>query len=152
MNYRVTHATIYRYSKMVSLCHNLVHLTPRTEGRQTCWQTQREVKPVPTLMRDQTDFFGNRTTYITIEEPHDALTVKAVSRVKVAAAIAPDPAATPPWEEVRAALEHDRQPRRVWRRGSSSSTRPTYGRVRSWPITPPPASRPAGRCWTRRST
>ena len=30
MNYRVTHTTTYRYGKVVSLCHNLVHLTPRT--------------------------------------------------------------------------------------------------------------------------
>ncbi len=36
MNYRVIHATTYRYSKPVSLGHNLVHLTPRTDGRQTC--------------------------------------------------------------------------------------------------------------------
>ena len=28
MIYRVTHTTTYRYSKPVSLCHNLVHLTP----------------------------------------------------------------------------------------------------------------------------
>ncbi len=108
MNYRVMHSTIYRYGKPVSLCHNLVHLTPRTEGRQVCLQTQREVQPAPTLMRDQADFFGNWTTYFTVEEPHDELTVKAVSRVKVAPAAAPDPAATPPWEQVRAALEHDR--------------------------------------------
>ena len=110
MNYRVTHATTYRYSKPVSLCHNLLHLTPRSDGRQTCLRSEIEVKPAPTLIREQADFFGNRETYFTIEEPHDELAVKAVSRAEVAPAVAPDPAATPPWEEVRAALEQDRSP------------------------------------------
>ncbi len=62
------------------------------------------------MIREQADFFGNRATYFTIEEPHDELKVKAVSRVAVAPAAPPDPAATPPWEAALASLELDRSP------------------------------------------
>ena len=72
MNYRVTHATIYRYSKIGVAVPQPRPSHAAHEARQTCWQTQLEVKPVPTLCVDQTDFFGNRTTYITIQEPHDS--------------------------------------------------------------------------------
>ncbi len=110
MNYRITHTTTYRYSKPVSLCHNIVHLTPRADGRQQCLGSEVSVKPAPALVREQTDYFGNRATYFTIEEPHDVLMVKAVSEVGVAPAPPTDPAATPPWESVRVALEQDRSP------------------------------------------
>ncbi len=115
MNYRVIHSTTFRHSKPVSLGHNLVHLTPRTDGRQTCLHSETVIEPAPTLIREQPDFFGNRAMYFTIEEPHDELKVKAVSRVAVAPVVAwsrdhatTDPAATPSWEAALVSLEHDR--------------------------------------------
>ena len=103
MNYRVMHTTTYRYSKPVSLCHNIVHLMPRGTGRQIVRSSEVEMKPAPALVREQTDYFGNRATYFTIEEPHDLLIVKAVSAVEVAPRRPPpDAEATPPWETVRA--------------------------------------------------
>jgi transglutaminase-like putative cysteine protease len=110
MTYRVTHVTTYRYGKVVSLCHNLVHLTPRTYARQTCLLSQLQVTPSPKLFVEQVDFFGNRATYFMVEEPHEQLTLKAVSETEVVPFAAPDPAETPPWESVRAFLEQDRSP------------------------------------------
>jgi transglutaminase-like putative cysteine protease len=110
MTYRVTHTTTYHYGKVVSLCHNLVHLTPRTCARQTCLFSQLEMAPPPKLVVAQADFFGNRATYFMVEEPHEQLTVKAVSETEVVPFAAPDAALTPPWESVRAFLEQDRSP------------------------------------------
>jgi transglutaminase-like putative cysteine protease len=110
MTYRVTHTTTYRYGKVVSLCHNLVHLTPRTCARQTCLFSQLQMTPSPKLFVEQADFFGNRATYFMVEEPHEQLTLKAVSDTEVVPFAAPDPAVTPPWESVRAFLEQDRSP------------------------------------------
>jgi transglutaminase-like putative cysteine protease len=108
MNYRVTHTTTYCYGKVVSLCHNLVHLTPRTSTRQTCLSCQLQVTPSPKLFVEQADFFGNRATYFMVEEPHEQLAVKAVSETKVMPFAVPQAAVTPPWENVRAELEQDR--------------------------------------------
>jgi transglutaminase-like putative cysteine protease len=110
MTYRVTHTTTYRYGKVVSLCHNLVHLTPRTCARQTCLSCQLQVTPSPKLFLEQADFFGNRATYFMVEEPHEQLTVKAVSETEVVPFVVSDAAVTPPWESVRAELEHDHSP------------------------------------------
>ena len=110
MTYRVTHTTTYRYGKVVSLCHNLVHLTPRTFARQTCLFSQLQMTPAPKLHVEQIDFFGNRATYFMVEEPHEQLTLTAVSETEVLPFAAPDSAVTPPWESVRAFLEQDRSP------------------------------------------
>ena len=110
MTYRVMHTTTYFYGKLVSLCHNLVHLTPRSGGRQTCRRNELEVTPAPTLVREQVDYFGNRMTYFTVEEPHDRLTVRATSAVEVTPSAPPAAVATPPWESVRQLLEQDRGP------------------------------------------
>jgi transglutaminase-like putative cysteine protease len=110
MTYRVMHTTTYFYGKLVSLCHNLAHLTPRPGGRQTCRRSDLDVTPTPTLVRERVDYFGNRMTYFTVEEPHDRLTVRATSVVEVAPAAPPDAAATPSWDSVRRLLEEDCSP------------------------------------------
>jgi transglutaminase-like putative cysteine protease len=110
MIYRVTHTTTYHYGKPVSLCHNLVHLTPRTDARQTCSRCEMTVAPTPALLREQADYFGNRATYFTIEALHEVLSVRVESWVDATPPAPPEPAATPPWESVRALLEEDRSP------------------------------------------
>src|SRR5262249_51792436 len=47
------------------------------------------------------DFFGNRMTWIELDQAHDTLSVRVAARVSVKRDVAPE--ATPPWEEVRAA-------------------------------------------------
>ena len=59
--------------------------------------------PSPVERREGLDFFGNRTTWVALDQPHDRLTVRVAARVVVDRATEVDPAATPPWEDVRAA-------------------------------------------------
>ena len=110
MTYRVMHTTVYHYSKLVSLCHNLVHLRPRNDAQQTCARYELEVTPVPKLLCEQMDFFGNHATYFTVEEPHDKLTVRAVSLMEVSTTSASDTGHSPAWEDVRENLKRDRTP------------------------------------------
>jgi transglutaminase-like putative cysteine protease len=51
--------------------------------------------------REGEDFFGNRLTWIEIEEPHETLIVKLSARVAVDAGVEPPPLSTPAWEAVR---------------------------------------------------
>ena len=104
MIYSVTHTTTYVYSQPVSLCHNLVHLTPRTTYRQTCIVTSLEVAPRPAVESAHVDFFGNTAHFLTIQEPHKCLTLTARHMVEVAPFLPPPPGETPPWEAVRARL------------------------------------------------
>ena len=110
MTYRVTHTTSYTYSSAVSLCHNLTHLTPRHAPRQACLHSELQVDPVPALLKPQLDFFSNRATYFFVEQPHDKLTVTAVSLTEVMPYHPPPPGETPPWESVRDHLQTDFTP------------------------------------------
>jgi transglutaminase-like putative cysteine protease len=99
---------VYSYSRLVSLCHNLAHLTPRTYLRQQCSQRELQITPSPTITNDLIDYFGNPATFFTVQEPHKKLTVQAVGFAEVLPYTAPDPASTPAWETVRDFLETDR--------------------------------------------
>ncbi len=110
MTYRVIHTTGYHYNKLVSLCHNLVHLRPRNDANQTCTQYELEITPAPKLFREELDFFGNHATYFTVEEPHDKLTVRAVSLVDVSPSPPADTTSSRSWESVRETLKQERSP------------------------------------------
>ncbi len=107
MIYRVTHTTTYAYSEPVTLCHNLVHLTPRDTGRQKSRHHQLLISPLPAVSKVHTDFFGNHAQFFTVQEPHRRLSVTARSSTQVLEALPPDAQKTPPWEQVCAALGSD---------------------------------------------
>jgi transglutaminase-like putative cysteine protease len=104
MRLRVRHVTRYQYAEPVSLCHSLARLKPRETATQHCLATQMRVDPWPAVSREYTDFFGNRVNYFSIQQSHASLEVRAQSEVEVTAPSLPDPATTPPWEEVVATL------------------------------------------------
>lgn len=104
MKYHVFHGTSYGYSQPVSLCHNQVHLTPRTTDRQRCLHTGLEVSPLPSSQSDWTDFFGNQATFFSVEMPHDKLSIVARSEVEVFAPLEISALQTPPWEDIREQL------------------------------------------------
>lgn len=83
MNYRVTHTTKYHYSELVSLCHNEARITPRSFFNQTCLESNLTIDPTPTTYREREDFFGNRTAYFSIEQPHKILAVTSTSTVRI---------------------------------------------------------------------
>jgi transglutaminase-like putative cysteine protease len=110
MQYRVTHTTAYQYSEPVSLCHNLAHLTPRAAPGQECLHSELSIVPQPAALSERTDYFGNPCTFFAVQEPHRELVATATHLIRVAPRPAPDPAASPPWEEVRDRLPADRAP------------------------------------------
>ena len=62
-----------------------------------------DITPTPIERREGQDFFGNRITWIALDQPHDTLTVRVAARIAVEQPAAVEPGATPAWEEVRAA-------------------------------------------------
>ena len=65
---------------------------------------------LPVERREGQDFFGNRTTWVALDQPHDRLTVRVAARVVVDRTTEIDPAATPAWEDVRTAAFAQRRP------------------------------------------
>jgi transglutaminase-like putative cysteine protease len=103
MKYRLIHNTLYEYNESVSLCHNEAHLIPRTTQFQMVLNNLVEISPFPTLHYDRTDFFGNPTTYFSIQFPHRQLSVTSSSEVQLQDTYY-DLDNSPCWEEVRDTL------------------------------------------------
>ena len=100
MIYEVSHRTTYSYSHGVSISHHLLHLSPRLTPSQIPQRHTLLVQPTPTVMKNAADYFGNPTTYITIEEAHSELSILARSTVEVFAPPDVEPWTTPAWEQV----------------------------------------------------
>jgi transglutaminase-like putative cysteine protease len=83
VKYRITHTTVYSYSQPVGLCQNEARLQPRNFWRQNCDNNRFEISPTPMDFNERLDFFGNRVTYFAIQQPHNRLTVTAISEVTV---------------------------------------------------------------------
>src|SRR4029079_8642256 len=93
--------TIYNYDSPVAYAHHVLRLTPIDRDHQRVHAASLDITPTPIERREGHDFFGNRITWIAFDQPHDTLTVRVAARIAVERA--PPAAATPPWEEVRAA-------------------------------------------------
>jgi transglutaminase-like putative cysteine protease len=107
--YRVHHRTEYRYGEPVAVGHTVAHLVPRAGlPHQTLVSGSVTVEPTPTHAHEHVDGFGNVLTYLTVEDPHDALAVTAVSEVEVATPPPPGGLWLRPWEEAVAATAADR--------------------------------------------
>lgn len=104
MRFRVRHTTTYDYSEPVSLCHNEIHLIPRSYVQQTCHDYRITISPEPVSLNERTDYFGNRAVGFTVQEPHHTLEVHADSDVDVRAYAAPAATLTPSWEDVRSGM------------------------------------------------
>jgi transglutaminase-like putative cysteine protease len=102
MIYDVRQSTTYHYASPVAVAHHMLRMTPIDRLRQRVHAASLEVYPVPVDRREGRDFFGNRTTQVVLNQPHDTLTVKVKARIAVDHGPAGKPEATPPWEEVRA--------------------------------------------------
>ena len=101
MIYDVRQTTVCGYATPVSHAHHVLRLTPVSRDGERVQVAALQISPEPVSRREGQDFFGNRLTWIEIDEPHSEVTVKLSARVAVDAAdeIAPD--STPPWEQVR---------------------------------------------------
>ena len=101
MIYDVRQTTTCGYASPVAHARHVLRLTPVPREGQRVHVAALQIMPEPKYRREGQDFFGNRLTWIEIEEPHDVLTVKLAARVAVDSPVEPAPLATPPWEKVR---------------------------------------------------
>ena len=110
MKYRVTHATEFIYDARVGLCYNLARVVPRELPHQQVLATSLQIEPLPHDHYQGTDYFGNRTDYFSIQQPHDRLVVTAVSDVAVGQVESSlfAQVADPAWETIREQLRSDR--------------------------------------------
>ncbi len=102
MLYSVEHTTKYQYHEQVSLCHNIAVLAPRNTDKQTCKAFNIIISPLPEVLEEHVDFFGNKLYYFVIEQEHEELTV--IVRSQVEKTISPGAPASYPaqsWEMVR---------------------------------------------------
>jgi transglutaminase-like putative cysteine protease len=70
---------------------------------------QLRIDPWPAVSSEHMDFFGNRVNYLCIQQSHRSLEIEIASKVEVTAPTLPDFAASPPWEQVVAALRESRR-------------------------------------------
>ncbi|MBL7743472.1 MAG: transglutaminase family protein [Chitinophagaceae bacterium] len=82
MLYSVEHTTKYQYHEQVSLCHNIAALAPRNTDKQTCRAFNIVISPLPEVLEEHIDFFGNKLYYFVIEQEHEELTVTVRSQVE----------------------------------------------------------------------
>lgn len=113
VRYRCRHLTRYDYGESVSVSQHVLHLKPRPHARQTVHSASLTVVPAPSSGADWTDYFGNSTTYVAIEEPHSILTIDARMELTVAPPPAMDARFLPAWEAVRTEVLEGRSPEAV---------------------------------------
>ncbi len=101
MIYDVRQTTTCGYASPVAHARHVLRLTPVNRDGQRVHVAALQIVPEPMHRREGQDFFGNRLTWIEIEEPHDTLTVKLAAQVAVDPLTLPDPLSTPAWEAVR---------------------------------------------------
>jgi transglutaminase-like putative cysteine protease len=99
--YDVRQTTACVYASPVAHAHHVLRLTPINRIGQRVQVAALQIAPEPQHRREGQDFFGNRLTWIDVEEPHRTLTVKLTARVSVDAVVEPAPLTTPAWETVR---------------------------------------------------
>ncbi len=102
MLYSVEHTTKYKYNEQVSLCHNIAALSPRSTGQQICKSSNMIISPLPDILEEHTDFFGNKLFYFVVEQEHEELTVTVKSQIEKIINADTEPAiSNQSWESVR---------------------------------------------------
>jgi transglutaminase-like putative cysteine protease len=99
--YDVRQTTNCRYASPVAHARHVLRLTPVPREGQDVHVAALQILPEPRRRIEGLDFFGNRLTWIEIEEPHSTLTVKLAARVAINPADEPNPQSASPWEDVR---------------------------------------------------
>jgi len=99
--YDVRQTTTCAYASPVAHARHVLRLMPINRNGQRVHVAALQIVPEPLHRREGQDFFGNRLTWIEIEEPHRVLTVKLAARVSVEVTVESMPLTTPPWEAVR---------------------------------------------------
>ncbi|HUS05621.1 MAG TPA: transglutaminase family protein, partial [Bryobacteraceae bacterium] len=109
MTYRIVHKTTYRYKHAVSFGNHAVYLAPRSQVHHRCESYELLVTPAPAAQSERADYFGNRVSLFTIQEPHEDLIIEARSRVTIHGG-ATWPKQSMAWDEAAAALPGETTP------------------------------------------
>jgi len=104
VKYKVQHTTTYDYAQVVSISHHLLHMAPRSGERQKCLRSFVQIDPMPSVRSEALDYFRNKVSYVTIQEPHQTLKITAVSEIEVTAPAPLQLSMSPPWEDVAAMM------------------------------------------------
>ncbi len=107
MKYRITHTTTFIYKARVGLCYNEARLLPRDLPHQKVLSAGLEIEPPPQDYYERFDYFGNRTVYFSIQQPHDKMIVTAFSEVETGVSSLTEGAAALSWETARDRLRSD---------------------------------------------
>ena len=89
MIYDVRQTTTCSYASPVAHARHVLRLTPVSRDGERVHVAALQIVPEPAHRREGQDFFGNRLTWIEIDEPHETLTVKLSARVAVDAGACP---------------------------------------------------------------
>jgi transglutaminase-like putative cysteine protease len=103
----VEHTTEYQYGCAVELAQHVAWLRPREEPWQRLQEFDLRIEPPPDHAREDMDRHGNPRLLFSLARPHDALQVRARSRVRLhPRGAALRPAASQPWEAVARRLRY----------------------------------------------
>jgi transglutaminase-like putative cysteine protease len=107
VHYLVTHRTTYAYSSDVTFSQHVARLRPRELPCQKCLAHDLVVSPVPTVVSERHDYFGNATSFFTLSGAHRELVAVARSKVDVRIPVWPVPTDTPAWDIAREPRDGD---------------------------------------------
>ncbi len=113
VQYNLKHVTRYDYSDAVSVCHNQLHLAPRTCLGQTVTEFRLTVDPQPANASERLDFFGNQVNYFALHTAHKQMTVTSESVVQVHRVAVDPQQPAEPWESIAASLKKASDPTRL---------------------------------------
>jgi transglutaminase-like putative cysteine protease len=105
MRYRIRHTTVCNYTAEIQHAQHTLHLDPRPLPQQTILVNQIAIEPLPELLTQHVDYFGNPITYVALETPHRQISVRVDFEVDVAPPPAYDLAKSLPWEDIRDAVK-----------------------------------------------
>lgn len=80
MELRIVHTTGFEYDGLALASYNQARMTPQTAPGQIVVHTRLGVSPTPWTY-DYRDYFGNEVTSFEVLDPHESMTVTAVSTV-----------------------------------------------------------------------
>jgi transglutaminase-like putative cysteine protease len=105
MHYLLSHRTSYSYASPVDAAHHIAHLRARAFPGQAVTSISIVTQPLPALAVQHVDHFGNLIDIYRIDKPHQRFDIEVRAAVQVRFPDPPPAERTPPWEEIRAALD-----------------------------------------------
>ena len=107
MKYLLSHRTSYTYARTVDSGQHIAHLRARSFPGQSVTSIGIETNPAPAVAVQHIDHFGNNIDIYRLDKPHRRFDIEVRAAVDVRFPDPPPAASTPPWEEIREALDGD---------------------------------------------